>query len=287
MLGTFKHSKYKNTGILFELLARQITADTLSGKSTKAVDLLKTHFVKSELGKEYRLYETLMKQKSLTEPRAQLVIETLLDASKKLNRKVLKREKYNLIKEIKNHYNLEEFFKTKLPYYKTQAAFYILLEMHNAEEPINPSQIVQNKITILEHLTSKKVDANKVQSEVLEEYEGYDKDLRILAYKILLEKFNGKYADLTTKQKQILQQYITSVDSQPKLREYYNVEITEIKKQLTKVSKQISNKVVKIKIEEVLKFATEVEKTTQINGDDIVNLLQFHELLHEIKKANG
>ena len=44
-----KHSKYKNTGILFELLVRQITADTLKGVDSPAINLLKENFVKSEL----------------------------------------------------------------------------------------------------------------------------------------------------------------------------------------------------------------------------------------------
>jgi len=113
-----KHSKYKNTGILFELLVRQITADTLSGTDSKAAKILKQFFVKTELGKEYKLYETLSKYKSLTEGKADVIISTVIETSKNLNRGNLKRQKYNLIQEIQKHYNLDEFFKTKLPNYK-------------------------------------------------------------------------------------------------------------------------------------------------------------------------
>ena len=287
MLGTIKHSKYKNTGILFELLVRQITADTLSGNKSVAVDLLKKYFVKSELGKEYKLFETLLKTSKSSEGKANLLIETLIETSKKLNKGALRREKYNLIKELKQHYNLEDLFKTKLPHYKTQAAFSVLMEIYNTAELIDPNQIVQHKVTLLEHLTTKAVDNTKVQADVLQEFQSYDKDLRILTYKLLLEKFNGKYASLNGSQKQILEQYITSIDSTPKLRNFYNEQIANIRKQLTEAIRTTSNKVVKIKLQEVIKFAKDIDKTQQVANEDIVNLMQYHELLHELKQANG
>lgn len=287
MLGTIKHSKYKNTGILFELLVRQITADTLSGNKSVAVDLLKKYFVKSELGKEYKLFETLLKASKLSEGKANLLVETLIETSKKLNKGVLRREKYNLIKELKQHYNLEDLFKTKLPSYKIQAAFSVLVEIYNTAELIDPNQIVQHKVTLLEHLTTKAVDNTKVQADVLQEFQSYDKDLRILTYKLLLEKFNGKYASLNGSQKQILEQYITSIDSTPKLRNFYNEQIANIRKQLTEAIRTTSNKVVKIKLQEVIKFAKDIDKTQQVANEDIVNLMQYHELLHELKQANG
>ena len=140
---------------------------------------------------------------------------------------------------------------------------------------------------MLEHLTTKAVDNTKVQADVLQEFQSYDKDLRILTYKLLLEKFNGKYASLNTNQKQILEQYITSIDSTPKLRNFYNEQIANIRKQLTEAIKATDNKVVKIKLQEVIKFAKDIDKTQQVANEDIVNLMQYHELLHELKQANG
>jgi hypothetical protein len=141
-----KHSKYKNTGILFELLVRQITSDTLSGKDSKATSILKKYFVKTELGREYKLYETLSKHKNITEGKAEVVINSVIESSKNLNRGTLKRQKYNLIKEISNYYNLDEFFKTKLPNYKIHAALYTLVEIYNSENLSNPDQIFQIKL---------------------------------------------------------------------------------------------------------------------------------------------
>jgi len=282
-----KHSKYKNTGILFELLVRQVTSDTLNGGQSPALNIIKKYFVKSELGKELKLYETLTKSKKLNESRSNLLLQTILESAKKLNRKNLKREKYNLINEIQKHYNLDEFFKTKLPNYKTQAALYTLIEAQASSSLIDPNQIVSNKYTLLEHLTIGQVDPEKLKDEVLQEFQTYDKDVRMLTYKILLEKFNGKYSDLYESQKEVLKEFITSVDSTPKLRNFYNTKIQELKSELTSISKTITDKVVQIKLNEVLPLIVELDKNYPIKNDNLVDLLQYCELVEELKAANG
>jgi hypothetical protein len=282
-----KHSKYKNTGILFELLVRQITADTLTGVDSKATKILKKYFVKTELGREYKLYETLSKHKNLTEGKAEVVINSIIESSKNLNRGALKRQKYNIIKEISSHYNLDEFFKTKLPSYKSQAALYTLLEIYNSENLSNPNQIIDNKIIILETLTTRPVSKQKVEDDLMTEFQSYDKDLRILTYRVMLEKFNGKYESLNENQKSVLKEFINSMDSTPKLKEFYNNKITEIKSQLNKISKKVSDKAIQIKLTEVNNMLTPLGKLSKIDNDDLVNLLQYYALLEELIKANG
>lgn len=282
-----KHSKYKNTGILFELLVRQITADTLSGKDSKATNILKKYFVKTELGREYKLYETITKHKNLTEGKAEVVINSIIESSKNLNRGALKRQKYNLIQEISKYYNLEEFFKTKLPNYKSYAALYTLVEIYNSDMLSNPDQIISNKIAILEGLTTKAIDKKKVEDDLLAEFQSYDKDLRILTYKVMLEKFNGKYANLNDNQKIVLKEFINSVDSTPKLRDFYNTKVIEIKEELNKMSKKVTDKAIQIKLNEVNNMLTPLGKVSKVGNDDLVNLLQYYELLEELVKANG
>jgi len=282
-----KHSKYKNTGILFELLVRQITADTLSGVDSKATKILKKYFVKTELGREYKLYETLSKHKNLTEGKAELVINSIIESSKNLNRGALKRQKYNIIKEIASHYSLDEFFKTKLPNYKSQAALFTLLEIYNSENLSNPNQIIDNKIIILETLTTKPVSKQKVEDDLMLEFQSYDKDIRILTYKVMLEKFNGKYADLNLNQKSVLREFITSVDSTPKLKTFYNTKISEIKSSLSLLTKQIENKATRIKLQEINNIINPLGKTSSIGNDDLVNLLQYYELLEELTNIHG
>jgi hypothetical protein len=281
-----KHSKYKNTGILFELLVRQITADTLKGGNSPAIDILKEYFINTSLGKEYKLYESILKSKVINESRATMVVDTILEASTKFNRKSLKKQKYNLINEIKKHYNLESFFGSKITNYKELAALYTLIENINSTHIPNSNQLVENKITLLEHLTKKEINLDTKQT-VLEEFSTYDKDIRTLTYKVLLEKFNNKYDLLTNDQKQVLKEYINSVDSTPDLRNFYNSKILNLKSILKEITKNVKDKATQVKITEVTKYLTELKKTDKVGDNNLVDLLRYYQLVNEIQIANG
>ena len=281
-----KHSKYKNAGVLFELLVRQITTDTLNGTDSKASGILKEYFVKTELGREYKLYEILFKKTSITETQADVTLSTLLQSSKNLNRRALKRQKYNLISEIKKHYDVTKFFSHNLPHYKTQAAFYTLIESFSQDNPSNTQQIIDNKITILEHLSIASVKKDKVKETVLEEFKSYDKDLRILTTRVLLNKFNDKYEDLLESQKEILKELITSIDNTPKLKEFYNTKVGEIKTSLTELSNTIPDKTTQIKINEGIKILPVIGKTSKIKDNDLINLLQYYDLIEELETTH-
>tara|TARA_Y100000389_G_scaffold196995_1_gene230774 strand:+ start:876 stop:1730 length:855 start_codon:yes stop_codon:yes gene_type:complete len=281
-----KHSKYKNTGILFELLVRQITTDTLEGNKSPAKDLLQKYFVKSELGREYKLYESLLKRTSLSESKASITISTLLESSTSLNRGAIKRQKYNLINEIKKSYNLTHFFNHKLPSYKPFAAFYTLLELNNSSFT-NHNQVIQNKITLLEHLTIAPIKKSKVRDEVMEEVNKSDKDTKLLTYKILMEKFNGKYDNLGVKQKLILKEYINSIDNAPRLKEFYVSKIKEVKSELNKINESTKNESTKIKISEITSLIKVPTKNSKLKDKDLVDLLQYCDLINELEIANG
>ena len=282
-----KHSKFKNPGILFELLVRQITADTLKGSDSPAIDIIKKYFVKTELGREYKLYETILKSKVLTESRANVFISTALDNSKKFNKRVLRKEKYQLINEIRNNYNIEEFFGAKIKNYKELASLYTLIEGSRIDNYSNTQQIIDNKITLLEFLTKQEVNKTQIEKDIIQEFSTFDKDTRILTYKVLLEKFNDKYKDLSNEQKQVLKEFINSVDSTPSLRNFYNEKINILKEQLSVISNNIKDKATKIKVNEVSKYLVELSKTDNVDNDNLVDLLQYFELVKEIKVANG
>ena len=282
-----KHSKYKNTGILFELLVRQITADTLKGVDSPAIDILKKFFVKTSLGKEYKLYETILKSKKLTEGKANTVINTILESSKNSNRTSLKKQKYNLINEIRKNYDLDIFFGSKIKNYKELAALYTLIESYSSGTVTNTDQVIDNKITLLEHLTKSEIIKEDVKTDVLDEFSEFDKDTRILTYKILLEKFNDKYDSLSEDQKRVLKEFINSVDSTPGLRNFYNSKINELKEVINKEAKVIKDKATQIKITEVAKYLVEIDKTEKVTNNNLVDLLQYYELVKEIKVANA
>ena len=276
---SIKHSKFRNTGLLFELLVRQITSDTLEGKNSAAINILKKYFVNTELGKEYKLYEQVTAYKNLSEGKAEMVVNTLVEASTKLKRSEIRKQKYNLVKEIKDNYSVEKFFKAKVTNYKVFAALNNLIENQSSEK-VAPETVINNKLTILEHLTKTPVAAPA--DELMEEYKGYGKDIRILTYKMLLEKFNEKYDHLTVKQKEVLREVITSVDNTDKLKEYYNSRITEVQSLLEGKITSIKDEVLKIKITEIVKYVKPLEKTEKVTNDCIINLLQYYELVNEL-----
>ncbi len=283
-----KHSKYKNTGLLFELLVRQITADTLNGATqSPSLNILKKAFTKTELGKEYKLYETLFKNKNLSEGRADIALNTILEATRKLNRSALRREKYNLINEIKSHYNLDEFFRHQVVGYKAYASFYKLIEIYNSDRLSDTEEIIHNKVTILEYLTQSPVNQKKVKQDLVEEFAKYDKDLRVLTYKVMLEKFNGKYSNLNPGQKEVLKEFIISIDNTPRLKEIYNTKINEIKRVLKLQARKVKDATTKIKLLEVVKLLKEIDKGSKINNDDLINLLQYYELTEELSRVNN
>jgi hypothetical protein len=281
-MGKIKHSKFKNPAIIFELLVKKITSELLSNKESEAVSILRRNFTNTELGKEYRLYETLFKNKHLSEARANTILETILDSHKKLNKTRLKKDKYNIIKEIKEKYNIEEFFKTQLSMYKTYASLYVLTEAYSDNNFINPDKIIHSKITLLEQLTTKKVNENTVKEDVMDELTKSDKETRILTQHILLEKFNEKYKNLSSNQKLVLKEFINSVDNKPYLKEFYNTKVNEIQSHLKSHISKTKDSILKIKLEEVSKYIVELDKKAKISDDHLVDLMQYYNLVEEL-----
>ena len=279
-----KHSKYKNTGLIFELLVKQIASDTLSKKDSPAVSVLKKFYAgKSSLAKEYKLYEFISKNSNVSPLRAEAILSTITEISRKLDQAAIKKQKYELIAEIKNHYNVDEFFAIQVRDYKALAALYCLLETQNNAENVDPSSLIENKTTILEHLTSKAQNEDDVKDTLIEEYSKYDKDLRLLTFKILLEKFNDNYKDLLPEQKNILKEFITSVNSTTRLRTIVNEELEKIATKVDKLSQKVADQVIKIKLEEVKKAIKPVSNKEKIGDTHLVNLMQYYELVHELE----
>jgi hypothetical protein len=279
-----KHSKYKNTGLIFELLVKQIASDTLSKKDSPALSVLKKFYAgKSSLAKEYKLYEFISKNSNVSPLRAEAILSTITEISRKLDQAAIKKQKYELIAEIKTHYNVDEFFAIQVRDYKALAALYCLLETQNNADNVDPSSLIENKTTILEHLTSKAQNEDDVKDTLIEEYSKYDKDLRLLTFKILLEKFNDNYKDLLPEQKNILKEFITSVNSTTRLRTIVNEELEKIATKVVELSQKVSDQVIKIKLEEVKKAIKPVSNKEKIGDTHLVNLMQYYELVHELE----
>ena len=279
-----KHSKYKNTGLIFELLVKQIAADTLNKKDSQAVEILRKFFTgKTAIVREFKLYEFILKNKSVSQSKAESIVSTIIEVSRSIDRDSIKKQKYNLIKEIKANYDLEEFFSINVKDYKPLAALYCLMEAHKVTDIINPNFLVDNKTTILEYLTKERQDKSQVRDTLIEEYSKYDKDLKLLTFKILLEKFNSKYGTLLPEQKNILKEFITSVDSSTRLRNVVNEELSKLKGIISKMEISVKDEIVSIKLQEVLKAIKPIAKTKRVTDDHLVNIMQYYELVKELK----
>ena len=280
-----KHSKYRNTGLIYELLVKQIAADVLENKESSAIQILKKYYSgKTTLAKEYKLYEFVVKNNSVSQAKAETIISTITEVSRKFNQKILKEEKYKLISEIKEKYNIDEFFSVDVRDYKALASLYCLLEAQNNSNLVDPSFLINNKTTLLEHLTSKKQNEEDVKDSLIEQYGKYDKDLKLLTFKILLEKFNEKYINLLPEQKNILKEFITSVNSSKKLFTLVNKELKKIAEEVAKLGDKVTDEIIKIKLDEVSKSIKPLKATDKVNDTHLINLMQYYDLVNELKK---
>ena len=279
-----KHSKFRNTGLIFELLVKQIASDTLSKQDSPALAILRKHFTgNTALVKEFKLYEFILKNKGVGQSKAESILSTITEISRKFDQKVLKAQKYSLISDIKEAYKAEDFFNIQTADYKALASLYCLLEAQNNNELVDPNLLISFKSTLLEHLTTKKQDNANVKDTLIQEYSKYDKDLKLLTFKILLEKFNDKYKDLLPEQKLILREFITSVNSTTKLRSIVNEELSKIISEINKTIGKVKDKVVLIKLDEIRKGIKPLTNKEKIADTHLVNLMQYYDLVHELR----
>ena len=233
--------------------------------------------------REFKLYEFILKNKGIGQQKAETILSTITEISRKIDQKSLKTQKYDLISSIKENYNLEEFFAIQTPDYKALASLYCLLEAQNNDDIVDPKFLINFKSTLLEHLTTKKQNAEDVKDTLIEEYSKYDKDLKLLTFKILLEKFNDTYKDLLPEQKNILKEFITSVNSTTRLRNLVNEELTKISGIVKKLSSKVKDEVVKIKLDEVAKAIIPISSKDKVSDTHLVNLMQYYDLVNELK----
>jgi len=284
-----KHSKFKNTGFIFELLVRQITSEIMSGKeNSKAEKILKEYFSgKKELSKELKLYQYLINEKYNSENKAEKFVETVCEARKRLDEQKLMKEKYNLIKEIKDAYDIDEFTKSSISNYKNLASIYKIFEATVTKESFEPKDIVNSKFTVVENMINSSIENKdkKLNDRVFEEYKKQDEEVRMLSYKMLVENFNKKYNNLSAGQKNLLKEYINNINNTGKLKEYVNEEVNTLSEGLKEVGSKISDKVTKIKLAETIANIRKIKSVKKLRESHLSALMMSYELLKELKDS--
>ena len=282
---TKKHSKIKNTAILFELLTRQITVDVLNSKeNTSAVKILKEFFnPKTQLGREYELYKVLLEKKYRNSDQASILLEAVIKNRRKLSNRSLKNEKYNLIKTIKETYDINEFFKSRIPNYKVLASIYNVFEGESNKENFGPIVETDSKLTIIENITTKKHSKSKKSNNIVE---NQDKDLRLLTYQLLVEKFNKKYSNLNKNQRNLLKEYINNLSNTNSLREFIDNEVKKVKKSLKRHLNRVDDKITKIKLTEAINHTKTATGGQYVKDSHVISLMRYYELMKELEKVH-
>ena len=283
-----KHSKIKNTGILFELISRQITVDVMNGDDkSKSVEMLKKFFnEKTELGKENQLYQVLLKENYNSSHKAEKLVDAVVKARQKLQNKKLRTEKYNLIKEFKKNYVVEDFFRARIPNYKVYASIYKKFIVETTPI-VNPSEEVESTFSIIEHITRNKVKPKNTDSQIISEFKEEDKDLRLLSYQLMVDNFNGKYKKLNSMQRNLLKEYINNISNTNSLREFINGEVKKVKEILNKILPKVDDDITKIKLSEAIKQVDTIKKGKIVKDKQVVSLMRYYELIKELHNVTA
>jgi hypothetical protein len=278
-----KHSKYKNTAILFEMLVRKLTSETLTSDKTITVEIIKKYFGKNTaLSKELQLYNALVKENINSEAKALDFIRSCKETHNKLNKSLLKRQRYNLVKEISENFDFQKISKIRINNYKELASIYKLFEYNEVD---NPKSLLECKNSIVNHLLGHNVKQTTT-NKLIETYKSHDKNVRLLAYKILVDKFNKKYSGLNENQKEILNKFITHVNDSESLKQYFEKVIPSIKKQLKEQVNRISDQATKIKVDKLSEMLCNVETIKVIKESHVLTILRYYDLIKELKQVN-
>ena len=281
-----KHSKVKNTGVLFELLVRQITLEVLNGDKTEnAKNIVKEFFASgTELNKELRLYDLLLKEKYNSESKAEMFVDTVSQAHSKLNEAKLSKEKYNLIKQINEKFELEQFLSSPITNYKVLASIYKVFESKKSEN-YDIKDVFNSKVTLIENIIARpSTKTNKIEdNKLIETYKQQDKDLRLLTYKILVETFNKKYTNLDSKQKNLLKEYINNISNTSKFKDYLSVELPNIVSELKSIKSKIEDKVTTIKLSETISVLEKMKMGKSVSDNQVSSIMLSYELIKELK----
>ena len=277
-----KHSKIKNTGLLYEILTRQVTADILDGRESKSVNLLRKYFnEETALGKEKELYDILLTNSYKDERRAEKLLEAVVKTRQRISNQDLKKEKYNLIKEISETFSAKDFFNTRVSNYKTLASIYKFFLTETTRIDFSPKEIIDTKYSILESITSTR--RIKKPSKVSETLRKEERDTQLLSYEILVDKFNKKYTNLSESQKSLLREYINNISNSNSFGEFINEEITKVVNELKPLLRKVNDKVVKIKLTEAINQAKNFTTKSFVRDNQVITLMRYYELIKELK----
>ena len=282
-----KHNKIKNTGILFELLTRQVTVDVLNNENnSSAIKILKEFFnTNTELGKENELYKILLEKKYKNINHADMLIEAVIKNRRKLSNRRLNNEKYNLIKTIKECYNMKDFFNSRINNYKVLASIFNIFETESSRKVFGPVIETDSKVVVMENVIKTNSSINTSNNSD-NSYKSQEEDIRLLTYQLLVDKFNKKYSTLNESQRNLLREYINNLSNTNSLREFIDAEVIKIKKILKSHLNKVNDKITKIKLTEAINHTDTATAGKFEKDNNVVSLMRYYELIKELDNVH-
>ena len=282
-----KHSKIKNTGLLFELLTRQITYEILDGREEKSKEIVREFFnSRTELSKELRLFNLLLNEKQANISKSEKFLNVVLEAHTKINYDKLEKEKYNLIKTIKESFEIENFLSSPISNYKVLASINKIFRGKTLNVN-NVKDIFESRETLIEHISKTQIEKSVKKDEIIESYRKQEQDVRLLTYKILVETFNKKYSNLDESQKSLLKNYINNVNNSSKFKEYYKEQLKKVVKEIHSLYSSMEDQVTKIKLKETINVLKGQRIKREVSDSQVSSLMMAYELVKEIKNVRS
>ena len=283
-----KHSKLKNTGLIYQVLVRNISIDILQNKdNSPAINILKNNFkYGTQLNQQYLLYNILLTNKVKNMQQAQLLLNEVLQLHNRLDKKKLLQQKYNVVQQIKQYYILQNLFLTRILEYKILASIYKVFQSRLVIQSYDPVDIINSKQIVLQYLTNT-LQVKQQNNQIIQNFIRQDRDTQILAYKLLIERFNNKYKNsLNQDQKLLLNKYMHSFSNVGILKQYLQINIPIVINTIQQINKNITDNVVKIKIDQVLHQLNTITQSKIIKDNHIIALLKTFSLIQQLKKQS-
>ena len=264
-----KHNKKRNTAFIYETLTRELTkaiVDKNMERKEKIVNILKEFFsARTVLATELELYNVLLETRNIQQKVAERLLQETKKAYEKLDENAIFDEQSRLIAVINKGLG-QGVWGNFIPNFKSLAS---------VSSIFNPKTAVKKKV-LFEQLVvdtmSKKVDPTRAPDL---------KPIDNLAYNSFIKKFNDKYGNLLSEQKEFLNHYITSfADDGFELRLYMNEEISRLKSVLASTM-EADEGLISQKAGQVQEYLEEF-RHRDFTDQDLNKVLKTQELVKEL-----
>lgn len=284
-MAKYTHSKYKNTYLIFEFLIRQLTNEMMSGvaiKESNAYQIIQKNFSSGLLKEELTLYQALVDNKLSKTYSAEILLNECIKRYKSLNKRKLDAMRYNLVKKIKECYDIDKLFSTQVEQYKEAGSVYFLFETVKNRDILNESKFAGD---IMGNLLSPKEKKKSIQIfECIKEASQEDREM---AFKMMVNSFNKKFSSaLNENQKEFIQDYTYNHTNE---NGWIKKHLNRIKRSIISESKNLDDSIygqniLKIKLKECVKVIDYIAKKKVLNEDDHTKVIQSYKLIDQLNE---